>query len=119
MSALPADAKDLDFAVVVSATAEWQVVKPLFETEAVSASPYGESNLGPERVLVFQGGWGKVAAAGSTQYVIDHFNPARLINVGTCGGVEGRIQRFDIVAVQNVIIYDIEEAIGDSKRRNC
>jgi adenosylhomocysteine nucleosidase len=68
-----------------------------------------------ERVLFFHGGWGKVAAAGSTQYVIDHFHPARLINLGTCGGVERRIKRFDIVAVEKVVIYDIAEAMGDSK----
>ena len=32
-------------------------------------------------------------------YVIDHFRPARLINIGTCGGVEGRIGRCDIVVL--------------------
>jgi nucleoside phosphorylase len=47
--------------------------------------------------------------------VIDHFHPERLINLGTCGGVEGRINRFDIVAVERVVIYDIAEAMGDSK----
>jgi nucleoside phosphorylase len=35
------------------------------------------------------GGWGKVAAAGSTQYAIDRWAPARLINLGTCGGFKG------------------------------
>ena len=110
--------KDLHFAVLISANAEWRVVKPLFAGETIRTSPYGEyffADVDGERVLFFQGGWGKVAAAGSTQYVIDHFHPARLINVGTCGGVEGRIQRFDVVALERVVIYDIEEAIGDSK----
>jgi len=111
-------AENLHFAVVVSANAEWRVVKQLFTKEPIETSPYGEylfADIDRERVLFFQGGWGKVAAAGSTQYVIDHFHPARLINLGTCGGVEGRIQRFDVVALEKVIIYDIVEAIGDSK----
>ncbi len=110
--------KDLHAAVLISANAEWRVVKPLFETEKIEKSPYGEyffADVDGDRVLFFQGGWGKVAAAGSTQYVIDHFHPARLINVGTCGGVEGRIQRFDVVVLERAVIYDIEEAIGDSK----
>ncbi len=110
-------AKDLHFAVLISADAEWRVVKPLFTTEAVKTSPYGEyffAAIERERVLFFHGGWGKVAAAGSTQYVIDRFHPARLINLGTCGGVEGRINRFDIVALEKVVIYDIAEAMGDS-----
>jgi adenosylhomocysteine nucleosidase len=111
-------AKDLRFAVLISANAEWRAVKPLFANAAVQASPYGEyffANVERERLLFFHGGWGKAAAAGSTQYVIDRFHPAKLINLGTCGGVEGRIQRFDIVAVQKVVIYDIAEAMGDSQ----
>jgi adenosylhomocysteine nucleosidase len=111
-------AEDLHFAVLISANAEWRVVKPLFPAANVETSPYGEyfyTGVGRERVLFFHGGWGKVAAAGSTQYVIDRFHPARLINLGTCGGVEGRIKRFDIVAIEKVVIYDIAEAMGDSK----
>lgn len=110
-------AEDLHFAVLISANVEWRVVKPLFAA-AIETSPYGEyffANIERERVLFFHGGWGKVAAAGSTQYVIDRFHPARLINLGTCGGVEGRIQRFDVVAVEKVVIYDIAEAMGDSQ----
>ena len=74
------------------------------------------ANIDRDTVLFFQGGWGKVAAAGSTQYVIDHFHPARLINIGTCGGVEGRIKCFDVVVIEKAVIYDIEETIGDSKQ---
>ena len=111
-------AKDLRVAVLISANAEWRVVKPLFPAAAIETSPYGEyffAGIERERVLFFHGGWGKVAAAGSTQYVIDRFHPAKLVNLGTCGGVEGRIQRFDVVAVEKVVIYDIAEAMGDSK----
>jgi adenosylhomocysteine nucleosidase len=111
-------ARDLHFAVLVSANAEWRAVKPLLPPETIQTSPYGEyffARVGGQRVLFFQGGWGKLAAAASTQYVIDHFRPARLINLGTCGGVEGRIQRFDVVVLEKVVIYDIAEAMGDSK----
>jgi adenosylhomocysteine nucleosidase len=111
-------AQDLHFAVLISANAEWRVVKPLFPSAAIQTSPYGEyffADVAHERVLFFHGGWGKVAAAGSTQYVIDRFHPARLTNLGTCGGVEGRIKRFDVAAVEKVVIYDIAEAMGDSQ----
>jgi adenosylhomocysteine nucleosidase len=104
--------------VLISAGAEWRAVKPLFSSEQIESSPYGEyffARVNGERILFFHGGWGKVAAAGSTQFVIDHFHPARLINLGTCGGVEGRISRFDVVAVGSVVIYDIADAMGDSK----
>jgi adenosylhomocysteine nucleosidase len=113
------DTEDLRFAVLVSADAEWRVVKPSFATETIKMSPYGEylfTNIGTENVLFFQGGWGKIAAAGSTQYVIDHFHPARLINIGTCGGVEGRVKCFDVVVIEKAIVYDIEEAMSDPKQ---
>jgi len=93
-------------------------VTPLFPTAQIQTSPYGEyffAEAGGERVLFFHGGWGKVAAAGSTQYVIDHFHPARLINLGTCGGVDGRIQRLDVVAIEKIVIYDIAEAMGGAE----
>jgi adenosylhomocysteine nucleosidase len=111
-------ARDLRFAVLISANTEWRAVKALFAEAHVETSLYGEyffANVQRERVLFFQGGWGKVAAAGSTQYVIDHFKPAHLINLGTCGGVEGRVKRFDIIAPEKVVIYDIHEAMGDSR----
>jgi adenosylhomocysteine nucleosidase len=59
--------------------------------------------------------WTNIITVGMPKYVIDHFHPARLFNIGTCGGEEGRINRFDVVAVEKVIIYDIAEAMSDSK----
>jgi adenosylhomocysteine nucleosidase len=117
MDAFFEPAKELRFAVLISANTEWRVVKSLFSA-AIHMSIYGEyfiAEVAREQVLFFHGGWGKVAAAGSTQYVIDHFHPTRLINLGTCGGVEGRIKRFDVVVPEEVVIYDIGEAMGDSK----
>ena len=113
---LPQMAHHLKFAVLVSANAEWAAVKSAFSGLVIESSPYGEyffQHVGDERVLFFHGGFAKVAAAASTQYVIDHFQPAYLINIGTCGGVEGRIDRFDVVVPNNLVIYDIYEAMLD------
>jgi adenosylhomocysteine nucleosidase len=107
----------MKFSVIVSANAEWECVKPMFPDALVEHSPYGEyffADIAENHVLFFHGGWGKVAAAGSTQYVIDHFKPAFLINLGTCGGIEGRIRHFEVVAAQSFVIYDIHEAMGDA-----
>ena len=112
-------AEQVRFAVLISANAEWWAVRPLFPRAVAATSPFGEyffANTGQENVLFFHGGWGKVAAAASTQFVVDHFRPERLINLGTCGGIEGRVRRFDIVAAERVVIYDIHEAMGDDPR---
>jgi adenosylhomocysteine nucleosidase len=57
-----------------------------------------------------------VAAAGATQFVIDKFKPLVMINLGTCGGFEGCIDQFETILVDKTIIYDIKEAMGDSKQ---
>ena len=80
-------------------------------------SPYGDSFTHPiadEHVVFFHGGWGKIAAAASTDYAISRWQPEVLINLGTCGGIEGRAQRGEKLLATRTITYDIHEAIGDS-----
>ena len=106
------------YAVIVSANMEWRAVKKYYPDEDYQKSPWGEffyKNIEGHKVLFFHEGWGKVAAAGATQYVIDQFKPEVLINLGTCGGFEGEIDRLDIVLADKTVIYDIIEAMGDSK----
>jgi adenosylhomocysteine nucleosidase len=107
--------------VLVSANAEWQVVKGAYPRALYLRSPWGEffeaevrAGSRMRRVVFFHGGWGKVAAAGSTQYVVDRWKPALLVNLGTCGGFGGDVRRFETLLAGRTIIYDIEEAMGDS-----
>jgi adenosylhomocysteine nucleosidase len=108
--------------VLISADIEWDAVRALFPDAEMQVSPYGEwfsmrsimpgdSSLIP--LIYFHGGWGKISAAGSTQYVIDCWRPALLINLGTCGGFEGEIERGTIILVERTIVYDIVEQMGD------
>ena len=62
----------------------------------------------------FQGGWGKISAAASTQYVIDQFHPDLLINLGTCGGFAGKSKTGDVILVEKTIVYDISEKMTDA-----
>lgn len=107
------------YAVIISANAEWKAVRQHYPHENFETSPWGEffeKSIQQQKVLFFHEGWGKVAAAGATQYVIDRFQPEVLINLGTCGGFEGRIRRQETVLATRTIIYDILEAMGDSKQ---
>ena len=70
--------------VVVSANVEWRAIKPLFADTAPGTTPYGETlsvEGGPRRdpVLFIHGGWGKISAAGSAQYVIDRWHPELIV----------------------------------------
>jgi adenosylhomocysteine nucleosidase len=64
-------------------------------------------------VTWFHGGWGKISAAASAQFVIDRYQPDLLVNLGTCGGFEGRIERGTIILVERTIVYDIHEQMAD------
>ena len=64
-------------------------------------------------MIFLHGGWGKIAAAASTQYAIDRWRPRLLVNLGTCGGFAGHIQRGAILLVERTLVYDIIEQMGD------
>jgi adenosylhomocysteine nucleosidase len=112
---------NISFIVLISANTEWQVVRNCFPDCVMNSSPYGEWFLYKyedipcllEPVIFIHGGWGKVAAAASTQYAITHWNPSMVINLGTCGGFEGEINRGEVILADKTIIYDIYEQMGD------
>ena len=118
---LPDDQQTDDPVVVlISADAEWRALRKWFPDVQIQTSPYGEwfrcrlpgQDL-PEEILFLHGGWGKIAAAGSTQYAISRWSPRLLINLGTCGGLDGQIERGEIILVEKTIVYDIIEQMGD------
>ncbi len=106
--------------VLISANVEWQVLRELLPSAEVHPSPLGEwfvrayTVSGKELpVLFFHGGWGKIAAAASTQYVIDRWQPPVLVNLGTCGGFAGAVEKGTVLLVERTVVYDIIEQMGD------
>ena len=104
--------------VIISADAEWQVVRSLFPGAKVEETPFGECFdvvIEQWTPTFFHGGWGKISAAATTQFVIDHYHPDLMINLGTCGGFQGRIEQGIIILVEKTIIYDILEQMSDAQ----
>jgi len=102
--------------VIVSANGEWEALKSLLPNALAERTLYGECfDVDMDRwpVTFFQGGWGKVSAAASAQYVIDQLQPDLLVNLGTCGGFEGRIEEGIVILVEKTIVYDIIEQMTD------
>src|SRR5215475_6950096 len=101
-------------AVLISANTEWKVLHETLH-DSDQSSPLGEwfvRSVAGRPVLFFHGGWGKIAAAASTQYVIDRWRPALLVNLGTCGGFVGKASVGDVVLAAKTVVYDIVEAMG-------
>jgi adenosylhomocysteine nucleosidase len=102
--------------VLISAIAEWNAVKPLFPDAKIRHFPFGECfdiMIQDEHISFFHSGWGKIASAGSIQYVLDHYSPDLVVNLGTCGGFEGAVNQGDIILVDKTYVYDIVELMGD------
>ena len=106
--------------VVVSADGEWRALNDLLNPQYLDHTPFGETffqmvSLDEKvwNVRFVQGGWGKIAAAASAQYIIDHYEPDLLINLGTCGGFAGLVETGVVLVVEQTIVYDIYELMGD------
>lgn len=98
----------------ISAKAEWSVVRERYGEFQAKKSPYGEyivieNDSQLSDFILFHGGWAKINAAGSTQFVINKFKPKLVINIGTCGGVEGKIATGNVILAEKTIVYDIYE----------
>jgi adenosylhomocysteine nucleosidase len=103
-------------AVLISAIAEWNGVKPLFPKAKIRQFPFGECFdilLQDEHISFFHSGWGKISSAGSMQYVIDHYSPDLIVNLGTCGGFADAVTQGEIILVEKTYVYDIVELMGD------
>lgn len=107
----------MDFILIVSADAEWRAVRERFPGCEVHRTPYGECfdhDCENAHGKVLHGGWGKIDAAASAQYAIDRWLPRVVVNLGTCGGIAGQINRGETVLAERTVVYDIEERMGDS-----
>jgi len=104
----------MNVVVIISANAEWRAARDLLSAPAVQSAPMGEW-FEQDGVLYFHGGWGKISAAATAQYVIDQFKPDLLVNLGTCGGFAGAIETGTVILVERTIVYDIIEQMGDSQ----
>jgi adenosylhomocysteine nucleosidase len=110
----------MNIVVLISASAEWRAVKEILTPDHVETTSLGETFTLPHDTgsldtgtRFFHGGWGKIAAAASTQYAIDRWQPDLLVNLGTCGGFAGRIERGAIILAERTLLYDIIEQMED------
>ncbi len=109
-----------EVAVIVPANTEWQAILELFPGVEMRSAPYGDwfstkldDGYCQQLVLFCHGGWGKIAAAASTQYVVDRWSPKLLVNLGTCGGFAGEVEKGTVILADRTVVYDIFDLMGD------
>jgi len=102
--------------VLISANAEWEATKSLFPGSLIEISPFGESfalALDSWDLMLFHSGWGKISSAAVMQYVIDHYTPDLIVNLGTCGGFAGSVNQGEVILVEKTFVYDILELMEE------
>ncbi|PKO05876.1 MAG: hypothetical protein CVU41_09635 [Chloroflexi bacterium HGW-Chloroflexi-3] len=105
--------------IIFSSQAEWRAARKCCKVTFVETTPFGEcfALLENERTLIYlEGGWGKISAAASAQYAIVHWKPDLVINLGTCGGLQGRVERGDVILAVRTLVYDVIEQMGDQQQ---
>ena len=109
---------ELPVVVIISAQSEWRTVREGFTTVSAHAGPFGEwfeTSIQDHRVVFVHGGWGKIAAAASVQWALEQWRPGLVINLGTCGGLAGQVDRGAIILATETLVYDIVEQMGDAQ----
>lgn len=108
--------------MLISADTEWRQLRAIFGNPAEGKSPLGEwlvreykTPKGVRPVLFLHAGWGKVSSGAAAQYAIDRWHPRLLVNLGTCGGLAGEVERGQVILVSETLLYDIHERMGDSQ----
>ena len=61
-----------------------------------------------KKVIVVKSNVGKVNSARVCQILIDKFNPSLVINVGTAGSVDNRLEIGDVVVADRLVQYDFD-----------
>ncbi len=105
--------------ILICSRTEWCVFKNLVEWRVLSENDAFETielqsiHLSGVSVICCHSGWGKTAAAAATQFVIDRFRPDLILNLGTCGGIQGRVNPHGLYLAARTIMYDIVDRMND------
>jgi len=97
--------------IIVAEEKELNAVKGIMEsTEEIKIyeKVFYKGLIENKNVVVVKSNVGKVNSARSCQILIDKFNPDLVINVGTAGSVDNRLEIGDVVVANTLVQYDFD-----------
>jgi adenosylhomocysteine nucleosidase len=101
--------------VQICSGTEWAAAKTLLgvSPQAIGCFPYGEffdRTVSGRDCVFFNSRRTKTRAAGACQYAIDHWQIDPLIVLGTCGGVDERLEVGDLIIATRTFQYDCQDS---------
>ena len=97
--------------IIVAEEKELLAVKEVMnniEEISIYEKIFYQGTIENKEVIVVKSNVGKVNSARVTQILIDKFNPSLVINVGTAGSVDNRLDIGDVVVADKLYQYDFD-----------
>ena len=105
--------------IIAAMEQELAAIKQKFEIveeKKLKDLTYYEGTLNGKEYILIKSGIGKVNAARTTQMLIDFFDIEYIINVGTAGSLNSKLEIGDIVIGEKLVQHDFDTtAFGDEK----
>jgi adenosylhomocysteine nucleosidase len=70
--------------------------------------PFYQGLVNNKIIILVKSGIGKVASAMTTTQLLTNFSIEAIINIGTCGGIETKVEPLDLIIGQELVYGDVD-----------
>jgi adenosylhomocysteine nucleosidase len=70
--------------------------------------PFYQGLVNNKIIILVKSGIGKVASAMTTTQLLTNFSVEAIVNIGTCGGIESKVEPLDLVIGQELVYGDVD-----------
>jgi adenosylhomocysteine nucleosidase len=70
--------------------------------------PFYQGLVNNKIIILVKSGIGKVASAMTTTQLLTNFSVEAIINIGTCGGIETKVEPLDLIIGQELVYGDVD-----------
>jgi adenosylhomocysteine nucleosidase len=70
--------------------------------------PFYQGLINNKIIILVKSGIGKVASAMTTTQLLSNFSVEAIINIGTCGGIESKVEPLDLIIGQELVYGDVD-----------
>jgi adenosylhomocysteine nucleosidase len=70
--------------------------------------PFYQGLVNNKIIILVKSGIGKVASAMTTTQLLTNFSIEAIVNIGTCGGIESKVEPLDLIIGQELVYGDVD-----------
>jgi adenosylhomocysteine nucleosidase len=70
--------------------------------------PFYQGLVNNKIIILVKSGIGKVASSMTTTQLLTNFSIEAIVNIGTCGGIESKVEPLDLVIGQELVYGDVD-----------